>query len=388
MQERGATPTSPAYAEVEQVAQMRRLIFLDEPQSSHRDSIDGTYSLVAPDTGKDGIKASDSESKEPGSQSSSVIDIPSNSAGGRPKRTVLDRLKGVPGIAFGDRDKKLTPQGDVSPKIYSTRNGNGQSARSLLKGKTNGPSTTRQKIGRLFGSREDVASKDIPDTTSEAGSEPAYEIVEEFVPLSVSKLNNKAKLKPGGEQALPALPNTGPPSDSKQKKTNQKASNKKQDIPSPNHVYANPASPSLSQKRHLDPKVEKSPGDKKDRANIFMNQKSKVASPLGIDGTKPAKPKSAKTSSVIPPNNGRHAALGKQQGPSTTLTASASPSKPSLGAKADTKKKDGSSLSAPDTSGTKNNNYKPTVLKDIPRSKGIVKNGIQRFEQSSTASNE
>ena len=395
MQERGATPTSPAYAEVEQVAQMRRLIFSDEPEPSHTNSLDGTYSLVTPglgascnvqeilDSGNAIAKAKDGEPRDPNSQNSSLTDIPSKSAGWKPKRTVLERLKGVPGIAFGERDKKLASAGDISPKLYNSRNNNGQSARSVLKGKTSGPSAARQKIGRIFGSREDVASRDIPDTTSEAGSEPAYEMVEEFVPLSVAKHGSKTKSKPRVEQKLPALPSTSPPSDGKQKRPNQKSDTKQQETFSHSHVYANPASPSISQKYNLESKA----GDRKERTNYLNNQKSKITSNPVI-GAKSTKPKSAKPVSTIPPINGKHTITDRELSSSTIVSASDSPKNISVASKTDPKIKGGSVLLLSDTSGTKNNNYKPSAIKDIPRSKGIVKNGIQKFEQSSSAPNE
>ncbi|RUS76330.1 hypothetical protein EGW08_015918 [Elysia chlorotica] len=391
VQERGATPTSPAYAEVEQVAQMRRLIFSDDTQS-HTNSTDGTYSVVAsgleaPNSVQDisnSGKTKDRESKDPNSQNSSLTDIPSKSAGCRPKRTVLERLKGVPGIAFGERDKKVTPAGDVSPKLYNSRSSNGQSARSVLKGKTSGPSATRQKIGRLFGSREDVASRDIPDTASEAGSEPAYEMVEEFVPLSVTKLGTKTKPKLGVEKQLPALPSTNPPSDNKQKQPNRKSDMKQQEALKNSHVYANPTSPSISQKYHL----EKKAGEGKERTNFSNNQKSKMVSNPAV-GTRPSKPKNAKTDSTIPQTNGKHTITDRKPGSSSLVSASASPKNIiSTAFKPDPKKEGGSNVLMSDSSGTKNNNYKPIALKDMPRSKGIVRNGIQRFEQSSSTSNE
>ncbi|GFR76924.1 hypothetical protein ElyMa_002225600 [Elysia marginata] len=385
--ERGATPTSPAYAEVEQV---RRLMFSDETESS----ADGTYSLVTPglvvsttrqdraDSGNEGAGKKDGDYKEISSQNSSLTDIPSKSTGVRPKRSVLERLKSVPGIGFGERDKKMASQGDVSPKLYNARNNNAPSARSVLKGKTSGPSTARQKIGRVFGSREDIVSRDVPDTTSEAGSEPAYETVEEFVPLSVSKQGNKAKLKPDGQNVMPRLPGSDPPPDGRQKQLNQKVSTKQQ-----NHLNHNPASASALLKGHMGMKAEKSAGERKDRSNFLSNQKGKIASSPVNARAKPVKPKSAKVS-TIPSNSDRLTTADKEFSSSNKDSASASPKRLSPGSKADSKKKNDSGLLS-DTSGTKNNNYKPTGLKDIPpSSKGIVKNGIQRFEQSSSTCNE
>lgn len=368
--ERGATPTSPAYAEVEQVAQMRRLIFSDEPASTHTDSSDGTYSLVTPGLGvakhdkcvtsTGDVSQKDVVYYEPSSQNSSLTDLPSNNSGAKPKRSVLDRLKGVPGLAFGERDKKQAFPGNVSPKLNNNQNSNSLSARSVLKGK-NGPSSARQKIGRLFGSREDVTSRDIPDTTSEAGSEPAYETVEEFVPVSVSGHGIKAKTSSDSQQEVPVKPCASPLAVGKQRWPNQKVNAKQHHSQIVNSVL-----PSTIQKGQPEIKTERLPIDKRERGKVASSPKL-------------AKPKSAKAHSNIPSLNKSHVTSDKEQTLTNKSSSTAAlPKSFTSKFSAEINKK----IDSNDKPGTKNNNYKPTGLKDLPRSKGIVKNGIQKFEQS------